>query len=244
MEPEASSNALDASSRDRSRGRGRSPRGGHGKYLRARGRGHRGGGRPAEFRERLLLEGEEAQELDEELAAELAQKYSRRQLGTNADRYREPSPELDSDGEEIIEPEVDLTAFLERQRLADAPEPTFSPEQDDDEDVDHSLVHITSRTRPEAPSRKGKVQQIEWDETLEQMSREKAVAEAHRADLKSRFKASVAQQRGKSTARGAVSRVAHKQDAVLEAPPLPIEQRGPPKGEREQMEEFLDDLLG
>ena len=89
--------AGESSARGRGRGRGRS-RGGLGKYLRARGRGHRGGGRPAVFKERLVLEGEQEDELDEEEAAELAQKFSRRQLGTNADRYKEPEPELDSDG--------------------------------------------------------------------------------------------------------------------------------------------------
>lgn len=84
----------------RGRGRGKS-RGGLGKYLRARGRG-RGSGRPAEFSTRLVLEGERRPSLTEEeeaeLAKELAEKYSRRQLGTNADRYKEEEPELDSDG--------------------------------------------------------------------------------------------------------------------------------------------------
>ena len=87
-------------SRGRGRGRGKS-RGGLGKYLRARGRG-RGRGRPAEFGKRLALEGEEALELDEEeqkeYERELHQKYGRRQLGTNTDRYVEPEPELDSEG--------------------------------------------------------------------------------------------------------------------------------------------------
>lgn len=89
----------DGSSRGRGRGRGRGKsRGGLGKYLRARGRG-RGGGRPAEFRERLLLDGESPEDLDEEEAQQLQQKYSRRQLGTNAGRYAEEEPELGSDGE-------------------------------------------------------------------------------------------------------------------------------------------------
>ena len=44
------------------------------------------------------LEGEEEAELDEEEQKELAQKYARRQLGTNADRYVESDPELDSEG--------------------------------------------------------------------------------------------------------------------------------------------------
>lgn len=81
----------------RGRGRGKS-RGGLGKYLRARGRGG-GRGRGAVWSNRLVLEGEQEVELDEEEAAELQQKFSRRQLGTNADRYREPELELDSDGE-------------------------------------------------------------------------------------------------------------------------------------------------
>jgi hypothetical protein len=90
----------------RGRGRGKS-RGGLGKYLRSRGRG-RGFGRPAEFNQRLLLEGEKGSsrytnqdEEDEEAAeerAEIARKYARRQLASNADRYVEKEPELDSDG--------------------------------------------------------------------------------------------------------------------------------------------------
>ena len=82
----------------RGRGRRGGSRGGLGKYLRARGRG-RGKGRPAEFGERLLLEGEKQEEVDEEEQKELEQKFSRRQLGSNADRYVESDPELDSDGQ-------------------------------------------------------------------------------------------------------------------------------------------------
>lgn len=95
---EPSANVTDASSRGRGRGRGKS-RGGLGKYLRARGRG-RGYGRPAEFGKRLLLEGEgpSDDEEAEEAAAEKIAKFSRRQLGTNADRYKEEEPELGSDG--------------------------------------------------------------------------------------------------------------------------------------------------
>jgi hypothetical protein len=92
-----------ASNPVRGRGRGKS-RGGLGKYLRARGRGGRG--RPAEFNTRLVLEGERKPELTEEEEAELAremrEKYSRRQLGTNEDRYKEEEAELDSDGEQVI----------------------------------------------------------------------------------------------------------------------------------------------
>jgi hypothetical protein len=73
-------------------------RGGLGKYLRARGRGHRGGGKPAEFRERLVLEDERPIEDGDEAILEQEQKFSKRQLGTNADRYKEEEPELGSDG--------------------------------------------------------------------------------------------------------------------------------------------------
>ena len=80
-----------------SRDRGRRKRGGFGKYLRARGR--RGGGRPAEFHTRLLLEGEEETEVDKEEAEEIARKYAKRPIVSNI--YREPRPEepiLNEDG--------------------------------------------------------------------------------------------------------------------------------------------------
>ena len=90
---------VEEESRGRGRGRGKS-RGGLGKYLRARGRGR---GRPAEFGKRLVLESEETLELGEEEQREhereLQQKYGRRRLGTNADRYAEPEPELGSEGQ-------------------------------------------------------------------------------------------------------------------------------------------------
>lgn len=101
-EPSNSGESSTSRSTPRGRGRGKS-RGGLGKYLRARGRG-RGLGRPAEFGKRLLLEGEglsrDADE-DEEAAEEQARKFSRRQLGTNADRYAELEPELNSDGNSL-----------------------------------------------------------------------------------------------------------------------------------------------
>lgn len=95
---ESNSSSTSEPPHTRGRGRGKS-RGGLGKYLRARGRGR--GGRPAEFHQRLVLEGEQAVDLDpdSEEAKELQQKYSRRHIGSNADRYQELEPELDSDGE-------------------------------------------------------------------------------------------------------------------------------------------------
>ncbi|KAG6872301.1 hypothetical protein C0995_011111 [Termitomyces sp. Mi166 len=227
----------EGSARGRGRGRGRSNRGGLGKYLRARGRGGRG--RPAEFVTRLVLEGEQEEELDEEEAAERAAKYARRNLGTNADRYVEPEPELGSDGEPIVEPEVDLSTFLEKQRIADTGPSIASVDLTDDEDVDTSLAHIASKSRVTAPTKKGKMEKIEWNEELESMSREKASAEAA-WDLKARFRAKSERLRAKPV----VGRE-QKAETYIVAPALPAPDGSlpPPKNPKEEMEEFLDDLL-
>ncbi|PSS11039.1 hypothetical protein PHLCEN_2v3335 [Hermanssonia centrifuga] len=246
----------------RGRGRGKS-RGGLGKYLRARGRG-RGRGRPAEFSRRLVLEDEEDVELEEEEAKELQQKYSRRQLGTNADRYVEPEPELDSEGEQIVEPEVDISTFLERQRLS--PQPSTAPpppDDDDDDDIDHTLAHLSPQARQDSKTRKGRVQQIEWDQSLEEMIRQKAAADAAR-ELKARFKAKTEKERAKALSNKSPARpsghgtqllsailrkefinlhIAKSDKAYAEAPALPTDVVQP-KGEKEGMEDFLDDLLG
>ncbi|EGN92604.1 hypothetical protein SERLA73DRAFT_190779 [Serpula lacrymans var. lacrymans S7.3] len=242
MAEQAPSNSSDATSPARGRGRGKS-RGGLGKYLRARGRG-RGFGRPAQFTQRLVLEDEETIELDpdSEEAKELQRKYARRQLGSNADRYAEVEPELGSDGEEIREPEVDLSAFLERQKLSDDSGPsTVSPPVDDDDDIDHSLDHISSHRQPVSQSKKGRVQTLEWDEALEEMSREKAAAEATR-DLKTRFRAKSEKLRLKPAILGS-NRERKLDNGYVEAPPLPVEspRQADPKTE---MQDFLDDLLG
>ncbi|KAG5717678.1 hypothetical protein E4T56_gene15402, partial [Termitomyces sp. T112] len=223
----------------RGRGRGRNNRGGLGKYLRARGRG-RGRGRPAEFVTRLVLEEEQKEELDEEEAAERVTKYARRQLGTNADRYVEPEPELGSDGEPIVEPEVDISAFLEKQRITDIG-PSIAPaDSTDDEDVDTSLAHIGSKSRVVTSTKKGKMEKIEWDEALDTMSREKASAEAA-WDLKARFRAKSERLRAKPV----VGRE-QKEETYTMAPALPLPDGSlpPPKKPKEEMEEFLDDLLG
>ncbi|KAK7050640.1 hypothetical protein R3P38DRAFT_1764112 [Favolaschia claudopus] len=241
------SEASASSSTPPSRGRGRGKsRGGLGKYLRARGRGH-GRGRPAEFGKRLLLEGEGGHEEDDEeaaeRAAEISQKYSRRHLGTNADRYVEPEPELDSDGEPIVEPEVDLTAFLEKQRISDDTSgpsmPRKSAPEDEEDDVDHSLSHISSGAKATA-SRKGKVEQIQWNDDLDQLEREKVSAEAI-WDLKSRFRAK------SEKLRKPIGLPRRDHDPIpVEAPPLPLPDgsQPPPKDPKEDMEDFLDDLLG
>ena len=90
------STSSESQPRGRGRGRGKS-RGGLGKYLRARGRG-RSVGRPAEFMKRLVLEGEEPENIDPEEVEEIRQRYSKRHLASNADRYAEEEPQLDSDG--------------------------------------------------------------------------------------------------------------------------------------------------
>ena len=51
----------------------------------------------------------------------------------------------------------------------------------DEDDVDTSLAHIfsnNSRISAQATSKKGKVEEIAWDETLDEMTREKQAAEA------------------------------------------------------------------
>lgn len=86
-------------------------------------------------------------------------------------------------GEEIKEPEVDLSNFLARQRLDDAAGPSvFEPVTEPGEDeVDHSLAHLkfigSQSTRKPM---KGRVETVEWDEELENLSREKAAADANR----------------------------------------------------------------
>ncbi|KAJ7576939.1 hypothetical protein C8J56DRAFT_971988 [Mycena floridula] len=218
-----------------SRGRGKS-RGGLGKYLRAKGR--RGTGRPAEFSQRLLLDGEgptENNEEDEESAAEHARKFSRRQLGTNADRYEESDPELDSDGEPIVEPEVDLSAFLEKQRLTEGA--GLLATEEDDGDVDHSLDDLFPTS---SAARKGKVEQIKWTDELDELSREKASAEAT-WDLKTRFRAKSERLRARPVTTSNQPR--RKGPAVVDAPALPVAEGAAPKDAKAEMEDFLDGLI-
>ena len=87
---------------------------------------------------------------------------------------------LHGTGEPTVEPEVDLSNFLERQRLADDTDlptiPGASKDDKDDEDVDTILAHISSypsRLNPQATSKKGKLDQIIWDEEIDRMDRNK-----------------------------------------------------------------------
>ena len=85
-------------------------------------------------------------------------------------------------GEEIKEPEIDLSNFLARQRLDDSSIPKLAAEPDEDE-VDHSLAHLNSAgLRSAQKPMKGRVQTKEWDEELENMSREKEAADANRGE--------------------------------------------------------------
>lgn len=77
-----------------------------------------------------------------------------------------------------MEAEVDLKAFLKRQRMEDTPGLPIASATVDDDDVDHSLAHITSNQLTEHQSRKGKIQQIDWDASLEEMQHDKNVARA------------------------------------------------------------------
>ncbi|KDQ18662.1 hypothetical protein BOTBODRAFT_517974 [Botryobasidium botryosum FD-172 SS1] len=205
-------------------GRGRK-RGGFGKAMRARGRGNYRG-RPAEFGTRLVLGGEEklTEEEEEEIARELREKYAKRKLGTNTDRYEE-----EQDPEAEPEPEVDLSTFLSKQREAltvkKIEAAQYLHDDDDDDDVDHTLSHLSSKMATpsvrNSRARKGKQQEIEWDNSMEQMAQEKSKADALR-DIKSRFekKGSKSQDRNRGK-------------------PFSI----PAPDEPESMEQFLDDLL-
>jgi len=84
------------------------------------------------------------------------------------------------EGEEVKDPEVDLSAFLERQRISEAATFSTAPQEDDDDDIDHNLDHITSGRKAYIRPKKGNVQTVIWDKDLEEMKREKDAAEAAR----------------------------------------------------------------
>jgi hypothetical protein len=72
---------------------------------------------------------------------------------------------------------VDLSAFLERQRISESGPSVLPTDDVDQDDVDHTLAHILSDTRSSVPQ-KGKVKHIEWDNELDAMIRDKTSAEA------------------------------------------------------------------
>jgi hypothetical protein len=79
-----------------------------------------------------------------------------------------------------VEPEVDLSEFMERQRIADEASLALALDGKsyDNDEVDTSLAHISSKSIRSPVDRKGKVQQVEWDRELDEMTKEKAAAEA------------------------------------------------------------------
>lgn len=90
------------------------------------------------------------------------------------------------DGEEPEpEPEVDLSAFLEKQRLEQEDKPlSAAPPKEDDEGVDHSLDQILGGpSRSTGQGSKGHVQTIEWTEEMAAMAQEKSQADATRGAL-------------------------------------------------------------
>ena len=114
------------------------------------------------------------------------------------------------------EPEVDLSDFLARQRLNDQIDHDLpvahSGKEIEEDDIDPDAARILAKGSSVNESHKGKVQQIEWDEQMEEISRLKAIAEAnsgktllhplfnyvlstYTADLKARFRAKVEKQR-------------------------------------------------
>ena len=107
------------------------------------------------------------------------------------------------DPDEEPEPEVDLTAFLERQRAATSEDPSIpgtsskspplqqdtgalGPEEGDG--IDHELEQMmraasldgARKNYKTANSRKNNKQVLEWDDEMEKMQREKTAAEALR----------------------------------------------------------------
>jgi hypothetical protein len=78
----------------------------------------------------------------------------------------------------MVDPEVDLSAFLARQRMGDQSKLFGQATTDKDDDVDPSLAHINPNSSNKLPSKKGKIQRIEWDASLEEMEHNKNVAQA------------------------------------------------------------------
>jgi hypothetical protein len=77
---------------------------------------------------------------------------------------------------------VDLSAFLERQRLDDNPPSSIEKpkDEDDEDDIDHSLLARSSKLFGSSSNKKGQVHQIEWDKDMDELRREKLSTEAVR----------------------------------------------------------------
>lgn len=73
------------------------------KHTRKREREYQGAGR---YPGKLTPDGDQPEQTDEAEAAELEARYVSRTLGTNADRYEEPEPEIGLDGMNSIESHI------------------------------------------------------------------------------------------------------------------------------------------
>jgi hypothetical protein len=170
--------------------------------------------------------------------------------------------------EEEEELEVDLSAFLERQRLGDETILTTenSKVSEDEDDVDYSLRAKLSNHYGTSNSKKGQVHQIEWDKNMDDLRREKLSAEAVRGssfqdqhnfsvhsnilliELIARFRnESVNMDRYGDEIQLTQGRCTDSYDfasakGVFLADPE-LEKKKPAKGSKEEMEAFLDDLL-
>ncbi|KAG8924451.1 hypothetical protein FRC01_011496, partial [Tulasnella sp. 417] len=210
-----------------------------------RARGKRGFGRPAAFGTRLYLEGDkvrrdETEMTEEELeqAQENARKYSRRELGSNAHRYEEPEPAEKAEGEEEEEPEpeIDLSKFLEKQRLApdDGDGVLSSRRGHDDDDIDHSLDDLLDPSARRDVDGRKHIETIQWTEEMEAMAQEKSQADAAR-DLATRFRSRVDKPTpAKSSQKSSKAKAAPETVAV--DPTVEVKPRTD--------QDFLDDLLG
>ncbi len=81
-------------------------------------------------------------------------------------------------------PQIDLSSFLNRQLNIDVDAPILHTNDIDDDDVDHTLAHISSHGIIDPNHGKGKIEEIEWDNDMDEMTREKAVADANRGRLR------------------------------------------------------------
>ncbi|EJU00405.1 hypothetical protein DACRYDRAFT_100935 [Dacryopinax primogenitus] len=201
---------------DLGRGRGRGRGTNRGKALRARGRRAL---RAADWRGTASGRGEEEADEEREEREAFMARFESRELGSNLARYEESK---EADEKEEAE-EVDLTAFIERQRLGDGK----VAEEGGEEGIDESLAHV-----PTGQSKNGKVKAgvITWDEEMEEMWRENRKAEAVR-DLKTRFKGSKRRESGRRGARGDPAWALEGTECVEQ------------EGCKHDDEHFLDDLI-
>lgn len=73
---------------------------------------------------------------------------------------------------------------MERQRLDDTDiHVPVGVEDNDDEDVDESLAYLGQKNNVPSKNRKGNTQTIEWDESLEELRKDKESADANRGML-------------------------------------------------------------